>query len=366
LLVRKELLKFSPAELELIRSSGEENVGGIAALGKALLLLQRIGLDLIQEEEQALTGRLLSGLVQIQGIKIDGIKDPASPRFVQKGGVIVFSLRNILPDKVAAALAEQGGIGVRWGCHCAHLLIKRLLHIPPSLEMLQGLILTLFPQITLPGLVRASPGIENNEEDVDTIIKVLSKITQQPRVMVVRRITFAQNRTPTFPSMGVQQQMNDFARPAARRVYTPYLEECQRETAFIIEKTFRHDGLPHIVTDEYGSSAEINGFIDQLMQAALRHAVEGSSSPMTFLGVGGVKVFRDDIWGRLRMVFPADYHAFNLLGFYKTFPQHDLRQRLINLVIVPLLSIPQIRAGFNKQMLHQMILPLQQVVNRTG
>ena len=52
---------FSPAELELIRSSGEENVGGIAALGKALVLLQRIGLDVIQEEEQALTGRALAG-----------------------------------------------------------------------------------------------------------------------------------------------------------------------------------------------------------------------------------------------------------------------------------------------------------------
>ena len=79
LVVRKGLLSFSPAELELIRSSGEENVGGIAALGKALVLLQRIGLDVIQEEEQALTGRALRGLAQIPGLKIYGIKDPDSP-----------------------------------------------------------------------------------------------------------------------------------------------------------------------------------------------------------------------------------------------------------------------------------------------
>ncbi len=64
LLVRKGLLTFSPAEMERIRSSGEENAGGIAALGKALVLLQRIGLDVIQEEEQALTGRALRGLAQ--------------------------------------------------------------------------------------------------------------------------------------------------------------------------------------------------------------------------------------------------------------------------------------------------------------
>ena len=61
LVVRRGLLGFRPAELELIQSSGEENVGGIAALGKALVLLQRIGLDVIQEEEQALTGLALRG-----------------------------------------------------------------------------------------------------------------------------------------------------------------------------------------------------------------------------------------------------------------------------------------------------------------
>ena len=61
LVARKGLLSFSPAEMERIRSSGEENVGGIAALGKALVLLQRIGLDVIQEEEQALTARALLG-----------------------------------------------------------------------------------------------------------------------------------------------------------------------------------------------------------------------------------------------------------------------------------------------------------------
>lgn len=53
-----------------------------------------------------------------------------------------------------------------------------------------------------------------------------------------------------------------------------------------------------------------------------------------------------DIWGSLPIVYPADYHAFKQLGFYKTLPQHDLRQRLLNLVIVPLLSIPNMRKGF--------------------
>ena len=211
-MVRKGLLHFSPAELELIQSSGEENVGGIATLGKALVLLQRIGLDLIQEEEQALTGRTLRGLAQIPGLTIYGITDPDSPRFAHKGGVIVFRLEGIMANRVAKELAERGGIGVRYGCHCAHLLIKRLLHIPPLLEQFQGLIVTLFPQISLPGLTRVSLGIENSAEDVDTLIHVLGKIARQPRAKVDNPFTSTKTN--------VQRQMDDFARSAAQRVYS--------------------------------------------------------------------------------------------------------------------------------------------------
>ena len=181
LAARKGLLKFSPAEMESIRSSGEENAGGIAGLGKALLIIQRIGLDLIQEEEQVLTRRALRGLAQVPGLTIYGIKDPDSPQFARKGGVILFGLKDILAKAAARDLAERGGIGVRSGCHCAHMLIKRLLHIHPFLERLQGVMLMVFPKLSLPGLVRISLGIENSQTDIDTLIQVLGTIARQPR-----------------------------------------------------------------------------------------------------------------------------------------------------------------------------------------
>lgn len=210
LLVRKGLLNFSPAELELIQSSGEENVGGIAALGKALVLLQRIGLDLIQEEEQELTGRALRGLAKVPGLEVFGIKDPGSPRFAQKGGVIIFGLKNIMANRVARELAERG-IGVRSGCHCAHLLIKRLLKIHPLLAQFQGLILTLFPRLSLPGVTRVSLGIENSAQDVDELVHALGGIARRPRAKL--GIPLASTR------IDVQKQMDEFARAAARRVY---------------------------------------------------------------------------------------------------------------------------------------------------
>lgn len=208
LIARKGLLHFSLAELELIQSSGDENVGGIAALGKALVLLQRIGLDVIQEEEQALTARALRGMAQVPGLEIYGIKDPDSPRFAHKGGVIVFGLKGMMANRVAKELAERG-IGVRYGCHCAHLLIKRLLNISPLLERFQGVILTLFPQVSLPGVTRVSMGMENTAEEVDTLIDVLGRIAQPPRA-----------GTPRLPQTDIQQQFDDFARAASQRVYT--------------------------------------------------------------------------------------------------------------------------------------------------
>jgi selenocysteine lyase/cysteine desulfurase len=134
LVVKKEIPGFSAPETEMIRASGEENVAGIAAMGKAIILLQRIGMELIREEEQALTKHALRKLSQIPGLTLFGIKDPASPHIAQKGGVILFNLKGMMATRLATELALQGGIGTRSGCHCAHMMIKHLLHFTPALE----------------------------------------------------------------------------------------------------------------------------------------------------------------------------------------------------------------------------------------
>jgi hypothetical protein len=121
---------------------------------------------------------------------------------------------------VAQALAEQGGIGVRWGCHCAHLLIKRLIGVSPALELFQGLMLTLFARVSLPGLVRVSLGLENSAEDVETLIQVLDRIARQPQGGVGRRLAATANGTTASPQAHIEAQMDAFARAAAQRVFT--------------------------------------------------------------------------------------------------------------------------------------------------
>ena len=204
LVARKGLLSFSPAEMELIRASGEENAVGIAALGKALVLLQRIGMDVVQEREQALTARALRGMSRVPGMKLFGIADPESPAFAHKGGVIPFDVKGVISHTVARQLAQLGGIGVRSGCHCAHLTVKHMLDVPPWAQRLQGVIVTLLRRVELPGVARVSLGIENSDEDVDRLVSVLGDIAQKPR-----------------GGTDVRHQMDEFAEAAAHRVYAP-------------------------------------------------------------------------------------------------------------------------------------------------
>jgi selenocysteine lyase/cysteine desulfurase len=218
LVARKGLLDFNPAEMELITASGEENVWGIAALGKALVLLQRTGLELICREEQALTARILRGLAQIPGLTMYGIQNPESPRFAQKGGVIVFNVKGTMANEVAKKLALHG-IGVRYGCHCAHLLVKSLVKISPALERFQGVFVTLFPKLRLPGITRVSLGIGNSEEDIDTLIRALGNIARQPRSQVPGDPSTGHPVTPGLTRANVRKQINDFVLATSQKVY---------------------------------------------------------------------------------------------------------------------------------------------------
>jgi selenocysteine lyase/cysteine desulfurase len=179
LLAKKELLHFSSSELDSIRSSGEENIGGIVSLGKALSLLRRIGMDVIEEEERKLTMRLIKEMAGIPGITIYGIQDPTSQEFRMKIGVVAFNLKNVISTKVGKELARLCGIGIRVGCHCSHITVKHILNVGPGLERFQGIMQTVIPRINFPGVARVSLGIENSKEDVDLFVTTLGKIAEK-------------------------------------------------------------------------------------------------------------------------------------------------------------------------------------------
>ena len=137
-----------------------------------------------------------------------------------------------------------------------------------------------------------------------------------------------------------------------RQIFCGYLE-------------FQMANLVGFASDEFGTSGEIDAALDGLMARAVALADQTYVQPATFLGLAGMKIFRDDIYGRLRIPFPADHRAFQRLGFYKTFPQHDLSSNLLNTFIGPLLSIPGLRKEFTRRIKKEMAAPLKRVVDRS-
>jgi selenocysteine lyase/cysteine desulfurase len=130
---------------------------------------------------------------------------PESPGFTRKLGVIVFALKNRMATQVGKELASWGGIGVRSGCHYAHITVKHILQVGSGLEKFQKLIVTLFPKLSLPGVVRVSFCIGNTKEDIATLIQVLAGIAE---------------KTQSASKKEIKQPMEDFVRAAANRVYS--------------------------------------------------------------------------------------------------------------------------------------------------
>jgi len=127
---------------------------------------------------------------------------------------------------------------------------------------------------------------------------------------------------------------------------------------------FQRANLVGVVSDEVESSGELDQALDGLASQLVTFANTQYAAPFTFLGVGGEKVFRDDIWGKLRFVFYADHRAYQRNGIYATFPQADWRTVLFNTFITPILQLKRIRRVFDKEVKKQMVKPLKQIVEK--
>lgn len=122
--------------------------------------------------------------------------------------------------------------------------------------------------------------------------------------------------------------------------------------------------LVDIVTDEEEDSQVLDARLQHLAERAIHLAEKNYIKPKTFLGVGGMKIFRDDVWGKLRFPFQADHQFYKNHGFYD-FPQGDYKNRMIAKILILLTKIPYMRKEiYRKRMREEMVKPLQKVVQR--
>ncbi|MBN2344547.1 MAG: aminotransferase class V-fold PLP-dependent enzyme [Deltaproteobacteria bacterium] len=207
LIIKKQSLGIDEKTLSTLEQHGDENAAGISALGASLSLLNRIGMKHIEQKELSLTRHALMGLSNISNVRLYGIKAPDTLALSQKVGVIPFDVKGTMPATTARRLAEERGIGVRYGCHCAHITVKRILHIGPRLEAFQRIILRLVPMLKFQGVVRVSFGLENSIDDVDALVQTMLRFTDK------------QVSSTDLSQKEMKQAMGSFAEERVARVF---------------------------------------------------------------------------------------------------------------------------------------------------
>ena len=124
---------------------------------------------------------------------------------------------------------------------------------------------------------------------------------------------------------------------------------------------FQDSNLVDIITDEYADSKIIDSLIYNLAKKSITFSLSDYKKPHTFLAIGGSKVFRDMVYGRMRFVFQADHRYYEEHGFYD-FPHDDKYAKKMNEKFIPLTQNEKFRKTFYSVLKTEMIKPLKRVV----
>ncbi len=103
-----------------------------------------------------------------------------------------------------------------------------------------------------------------------------------------------------------------------------------------------HVNLTGIVSDDYEDSSIVETGLYNLAVKLAAMAEQEYVAPMSFLGVAGKKLFRDELYIRLRFPFVKDYQSYKERGNFD-FPQKDVKTLLMNNFFTFLARFPKIR-----------------------
>jgi cysteine desulfurase/selenocysteine lyase len=133
--------------------AGTPHISGGIGLGRAVDYLVDVGMEEVKAHETRLAGRLLGGLQEIDGLEVNG-----PPDCRDRGSIVSFNVKGLMPHDVALMLDHAANIMVRSGHHCCIPLMKHL-----------GL---------KDGTVRASLYLYNTEEEVERLLRTIEDIAK--------------------------------------------------------------------------------------------------------------------------------------------------------------------------------------------
>ena len=132
--------------------SGTPNMPGVYGWEAAMSFLDEVGVEALHAHEMALTERFLSGVKEIDTVRLAGTYD-----LERRVGVVSIDFKNIDNAEAAYRLETEYGILTRCGLHCAPSAHKSL---------------DTFPQ----GTVRFAVGFASTEDDVDAALEAIRVI----------------------------------------------------------------------------------------------------------------------------------------------------------------------------------------------
>jgi cysteine desulfurase/selenocysteine lyase len=134
-----------PARFE----AGTPNIAGAIGFGAAVDYVMALGLDRVGSHEQALLDYATDRLREVPGLTMFG----TAP---EKASIVSFTLEGVHPHDIGTILDEQG-IAVRAGHHCAQ----------PTMD-----------RFGVAGTVRASFGLYNRFDEVDSLVDGLKRVRE--------------------------------------------------------------------------------------------------------------------------------------------------------------------------------------------
>lgn len=144
--------EYQPEELPDRYEAGTQNIPGIAGLLAALRFLAGTGLETVASREEALTQRLLEGLVRLPGATLYG-----PPPGARRAPIVSLAAAGIDLGRLAREL-DLRGIAVRAGLHCA-----------PAAHRAIG-------TFDRGGTLRFSPGFFTTEGEIDQTLSAMEEL----------------------------------------------------------------------------------------------------------------------------------------------------------------------------------------------
>jgi len=166
LVLDNEITYLPPPERN---EAGTQNFLGIMALINSLRVINTIGYDYIEKQENILLTHTLNGFKSIPKVINYGDIQNISDRL----GITTFNIENMYHHDVADILAKKKGISVRHGWFCAHPYCRRLMNVSEeeSKEFIEN------PTKKMLGMVRVSFALYNSIDEVNMFLNVLEDIS---------------------------------------------------------------------------------------------------------------------------------------------------------------------------------------------